>query len=145
MSSEKKIDPFAALILVLSIVGIILIATQYFASFYVSGYYRHSCLDCEYSTDGDLAAQIMMIILLIVQIIVVLNELLPKRFVEKDLSIVGLGLAGLTILFAIIGIASFGAEYDSIVSEWWPDTGFYGGIIAGLLNLILFTLKYKNR
>jgi hypothetical protein len=86
-----------------------------------------------------------MIVLLIVQIIVVLNELLPKRFVEKDLSIVGLGLAGLTILFAIIGIASFGAEYNDIVSEWWPDTGFYGGIIAGLLNLILFTLKYKNR
>ena len=38
MSSERKVDPFAALILVLSIVGIILIATQYFAGFSVSGY-----------------------------------------------------------------------------------------------------------
>jgi len=60
-----------------------------------------------------------------------------------DLSVVGLALAGLTMLFAIIGIASFGAEYGDF--EWWPDTGFYGGIIAGLLNLILFFLKYKNR
>ena len=145
MSTERKVDPFAALILVLSIVAIILIATQYFAGFYVSGYYRYACLDCEYSTDGDLAAQIMMIILLIIQIVVVLNELLPKRFVDKDLTIVGLGLAALTMLFAIIGIASFGAEYEDIVSSWWPETGFYAGIVAGLLNAILFALKYKNR
>jgi len=144
MSSERKVDPFAALILVLSIVGIILIATQYFASFYLGGgNYRYSCLDCEYSTDGDMAAQIMMIILLIIQIVVVLNDLLPKRFINKDLSIVGLALAGLTMLFAIVGIASFGAEYSDF--EWWPETGFYGGIVAGLLNLILFFLKYKNR
>ena len=143
MSSERKVDPFAALILVLSIVGIILIATQYFASVYFGGYYYHSCLDCEYSTDGDIAAQIMMIILLIIQIVVVLNELLPSRLIKKDLSIAGLALAGLTMLFAIIGIASFGAEYGDF--EWWPDTGFYGGIVAGLLNAILFALKYKNR
>ncbi len=144
MSSERKVDPFAALILVLSIVGIILIATQYFASFYLGGgYYRHSCLDCEYSTDTDIAAQVMMIVLLVIQIVVVLNDLVPKRFVDKDLTIIGLGLAALTMLFAIIGIASFGAEYGDF--EWWPDTGFYGGIVAGLLNAILFALKYKNR
>jgi len=143
MSSERKVDPFAALILVLSIVGIILIATQYFASLYSGAYYYHSCLDCEYSTDVDIAAQVMMIILLVIQIVVVLNDLLPNRFVKMDLSVVGLALAGLTMLFAIIGIASFGAEYGDF--EWWPDTGFYGGIIAGLLNLILFFLKYKNR
>jgi len=87
----------------------------------------------------------MIIVLLIIQIIIVLNDLLPKRFVDKDLSVIGLGLAALTMLFAIIGIASFGAEYDDLVSSWWPETGFYGGIIAGLLNLILFALKYKNR
>lgn len=145
MSSERKVDPFAAIILILSIVGIILIATQYFAGLYVSGIYRYACLDCEYSTDGDIAAQVMIIILLIIQIVVVLNELLPKRFVDKDLTILGLGLAALTILFAIIGIASFGAEYEDLVSSWWPETGFYGGIVAGLLNAILFALKYKNR
>lgn len=37
MSSEMKIDPFAALILVLSVVGIILIATFSFAGFYLPG------------------------------------------------------------------------------------------------------------
>ena len=144
MSSERKVDPFAALILVLSIISIILIATQYFASFYLGGgYYRHSCLDCEYSTGADIAAQVMMIVLLIIQIVIVLNDLLPNRFVDKDLSVIGLGLAALTMLFAIIGIASFGAEYSDF--EWWPETGFYGGIVGGLLNAILFFLKYRNK
>ena len=84
-----------------------------------------------------------MLILLIIQIVVVLNELLPKKFIEKDLDIYGILLAGFTILFAIIGIVSFGIAYDAY--SWWPETGFYGGIIAGILNTILFFLKYKNK
>ena len=51
MSTESKIDPFAALILVLSIIGIILIAPFDFAAFYLGGgNYRYSCLSCEYAT-----------------------------------------------------------------------------------------------
>lgn len=144
MSSEMKIDPFAALILVLSVIGIILIAAFTFAGFYYPGYgNRYSCFDCEYWTPGDLAAQIIMIILLVIQIIIALNDLLPKKFIEMDLEIFGILLAGLTILLAIIGIASFGIAYDAFT--WWPETGFYGGIIAGILNTILFFLKYKNK
>jgi hypothetical protein len=52
-------------------------------------------------------------------------------------------LGALTMLFAIIGIASFGAEYSEY--EWWPEIGFYGGIVSGLLNTILFFLKYRNK
>jgi len=144
MSSEMKIDPFAALILVLSVVGIILIAAFSFAGFYLPSYgNRYSCLGCEYWTPGDLAAQIIMIILLIIQIVVALNDLLPKKFIEMDLEIFGILVAGLTILLAIIGIASFGITYEAYT--WWPETGFYGGIIAGILNTILFFLKYKNK
>jgi len=146
MSSERNIDPFAALILVLSIIGIILIAAFAFAGFYHTGVgeNRYSCLDCSYSTPGDLAAQIFMIILLIIQIVIVINDLIPKRFIEKDLAIYGMGLAGLTLLMAIIGIASFAAAYDTLYN-WWPDTGFYGGIIARIVNTILFFLKYRNK
>lgn len=144
MSSEMKIDPFAALILVLSVVGIILIAALDFAGFYYPGYgNRYSCLSCEFWTPGDLAAQVIMIILLIIQIVVALNDLLPKKIIEMDLEIFGILLAGLTILLAIIGIASFGIAYEAYT--WWPGTGFYGGIIAGILNTILFFLKYKNK
>ncbi len=143
MSSERNVDVFAALILVLSIIGIILMATQYFASLYTGSYYYHSCLDCTYATGGDLAAQIIMLIFLVVQIVIVINDLLPNKFIQKDLDKFGLLLAGCTVLLAIIGLATFGIAYEAY--EWWPDTGFYGGIIAGILNTILFFLKSKNK
>ena len=84
-----------------------------------------------------------MLILLITQVIVVLNDLVPKRFIKMDLDKLGIVLAFFTIIFAIIGLASFGAEYSEF--EWWPSEGFYGGIIAGLLNTILFFLKSRNK
>ena len=146
MSSETKVDPFAALILVLSIIGIILIAALNFAGFYYENYYsgnRFSCLDCSYSTGGTLAAQVFMLIFLIIQIVIVLNDLVPNRFIKMDLDKYGMILAGLTFFLAIIGLASFGIEYSEY--EWWPSEGFYGGIIAGLLNTILFFLKSRNR
>lgn len=144
MSSERKVDPFAAIILVISIIGIILLATQYFASFYLGGgQYRHSCLDCEYATGGDLAALIIILILLILQIVVALNDLIPKRFINIDLDKWGMVLGGLTIFWVIVGIASFGIAYA--LYEWWPDTSFYSSIIAGIINTVLFYLKFKNK
>ena len=143
MSSERNVNVFAALILVLSIIGIILMATQYFASLYTGSYYWHSCLDCENATIADLFAQIVMIIFLVVQIVIATNDLLPNRFIQKDLDKFGLLFAACTVLLAIIGLASFGIYYDAF--DWWPDTGFYGGIIAGILNIILFFLKWRNK
>lgn len=145
MSSEKNSTAmiFGALILVLSMIGIILMATQYFASLYTGAYYWHSCLDCENATGGDLFAQIVMLIFLILQIVIVINDLIPKRFIQKDLDKFGLLLAVCTVVLAIIGLTSFGIYYDAY--EWWPDTGFYAGIIAGILNTVLFFLKFKNK
>ena len=147
MSLESKIDPFTALILVVSILGIILILIGPFAGLYYENYYsgeRYSCLGCEYSTPGDIVAQIFILILLILQIIIVVNDLLPNKFIDKDLDKYGMLLAVAVILFAIIGIASFGAAYDEDY-DWWLELGAYTGIIVGLLNAILFFLKFKNR
>jgi hypothetical protein len=144
VSTERNIDTFAALILVISIIGIILLSAFAFAGFYLGGgNYRYSCFDCEYATALDLTAQIFVLILLIIQIVIAINDLIPKRFIEKDLTKIGMGLAGLTIIWVIIGIAGFGGTYSAY--EWWPETGFYGSIIAGLLNTILFFLKFKNK
>ncbi len=144
MSSERNIDPFAVIILVLSVIGIILLVALDFAGFYYSGYgNRYSCLGCEYYTIVDLAAQVIILILLILQIIIALNELLPNRFIEKDLSLFGMIFAGLTILFFIVGIASFGIVH--IEDEWWIETGGWGVLIAGILNSILFFLKFRNK
>lgn len=144
MSSERNIDPFSVIILVLSVIGIILLAALDFAGFYYTGYgNRYSCLACEYATIGDLAAQIIVLILLILQIVIALNELLPNRFIDMDLDLYGIIMAGTTVIITIIGLASFGLVYGEYY--WWPDVGFYGAIIAGILNIILFFLKYRNK
>ncbi|MFX1454995.1 MAG: hypothetical protein ACFFDB_06430 [Promethearchaeota archaeon] len=144
MSTERKIDPFSVMILVIGILGIVLLAPFDFAAFYLgAGNYRYSCLSCEYATGVDLTAQIIILILFIVQIVIALNELLPNKFIDKDLGKFGMGLAVLTFLFAIIGIASFGITYSNY--EWWPELGFYSSLIGGILNTVLFFLQDRNK
>ena len=144
MASERNVDIFAALIFILSLIAIILLAALDFAAFSLNGSgTRWTCLTCEYATAGDLIAQIFILILLLLQIVIALNDLVPNKFIDKELDRYGIILALFTIIFVIIGIGSFGIAYSEY--EWWPETGFYGAIIAGLLNTILFFLKYKNR
>ena len=144
MSSERKIDPFSALILVISLIAIIVMAISSFMGFYLGGgNYRYSCLDCEYATAGDLAMQILAIIFFVLQIIIALNDLLPKSFINKDLSVIGLFLAALTIIVVISGASIFIATYWEY--ESWPETGFYFGLIGGIINAVLFFLKFRNK
>ena len=144
MSEERNIDPFSLLILVLSIIAIITEIIGPFAGFFLTGYSnRLSCLDCEYSTSVDLILQYLILILFVIQIIIALNELLPNKFIPKDVTKYGMHLAILTWIFAIIGLASFGITYSSY--EWWPELGFYGTVVGGILNTILFFLQQKNK
>ena len=144
MSSERSVDLFAGLVLVLSIIAIILLAALDFAGFWLPSYgERYSCLTCEYSTPADMAAQWIILILLILQIIIALNDLLPNRFIDKDMSLIGLILGGLTITFFIIGLGSFGIAYMEY--DWWLLTGGYGVGIAGIINTLLFFLKWRNQ
>ena len=144
MSSERNIDFFAGLILILSIIALIMLLIGPFAGFYYTGYgNRYSCLGCEYYTDVDLTSQIIILILLILQIVISLNELLPNRFISKDMTLIGLILAISTFSFALIGLISFGVYYSEF--DWWADLGFYGTLVGGLLNAILFFLKKRNQ
>ncbi len=144
MSEERNIDPFSLLILVLSIIAIITEIIGPFASFFLGGYsYRYSCLNCEYSTPVDFILQYLILILFVIQIIIALNELLPNKFIPLDVTKYGMYLAILTWIFAIIGLASFGITYG--VYEWWPELGFYGTVVGGVLNTILFFLYQKNK
>jgi len=144
MSEERNIDPFSVLILVLSIIAIVTEIIGPFASFYYSGYgIRNSCLDCEYSTTVDILLQYIILILLVIQILIALNDLLPNQFIPLEVTKYGLYLAILTWIFAIIGLASFGIAYGGY--EWWPELGFYGIVVGGLLNTILFFLKERNK
>jgi hypothetical protein len=144
MSSERKIDPFIVIILIISVIALVMLLIGPFAGFYLGGYgNRYSCLGCEYWTPVDLTMQILLIFLLIFQMLISLNELLPKRIVAKDFIKLGFIFALLTWIVALIGLIAFGIAYWD--SEWWPELGFYGTIVGGVLNMILFILKIKNK
>lgn len=146
MSEERKIDAFAIIILIISLVGLILMLVTDFAGTYTVGY-RYSCLlGCEYSTGVDLTMQIFMVILLIAQIVWAINELLPEKFIPfKNLDLMGLVLAASTVLFAVIGIGAFGIYYGLFGGfNWWAEAGFYGGFIAGIINAVFYFLRYKE-
>ena len=142
MSSERRIDPYSILILVISILGVLLILIGPFAGFYLPSFgNRYSCFDCEYTTTGDLIAQIMLLIFLVIQLVLAINNLLPTKFIKIETGKFEILVALLTIVFAIIGIAVFGTVYADF--EWWPELGFYSGILTGILNLILVVLRIK--
>ena len=146
MSEEKRIDAFAIIILIISLVGLILMLTTDFAGTYI-GAYRYSCLTgCEYWTGVDLTMQIFMVILLITQIVWSINELLPNKFLPfKNLDLIGLILAASTALFAVIGIGSFGVYYGLLGGyDWWAEAGFYGGFLAGIINAVFYFLRFKK-
>jgi hypothetical protein len=130
MSSKEQVDVFSALALVISVIGLILMVFFEFAGFFLPGYgYRYSCWDCEYSTLLDFLAQIIIMILFVALIVIALNELVPEKFITGDLTKTGLAIAALIVIFNIVGLVAFGIEYFDY--EWWPETGFYGGFIAG--------------
>lgn len=143
-SSQKidSFDPFSVSILVVSLIGLFLVTFMDFAGFYLTGYYsgyRYSCLTCEYSTVVDSFAILVAIFLLLGQIVICLNDLLPNKFLPEAFSRFGLIFAVGTLFVTIIGGAAFAIAYSGF--EWWFETGFYGALLAGLINSVLFFLK----
>lgn len=144
MTEERKIDPFSIMILVLSVIAIVLEIIGPFAGLFLGGYsYRYSCLSCEYSTGLDYALQIIIIILFLIQIVIALNELLPNKFLPFDIAKYGMYIAITCIALTAIGLASFGITYAYY--DWWPELGFYGLIVGGILNTVLFFLQQRNK
>jgi len=144
MSSERNVDMFSGLVLILSIIALVMLIIGPFGGTWQGGsIYWYSCLDCENSTIGDYTSQIFILILLILQIIIALNELLPKKLISRDMTLFGLLSAIMIFGFSLIGLISFGVYYD--YAEWWVDIGFYGPVVAGVINTILFYLKHKNK
>jgi len=132
------------LVLILSIIALVMLIIGPFAGTWQGGsIYWYSCLDCENSTIVDYTMQIFILILFILQIVIALNELLPNKFIPKDMTQFGLLSAFIIFGFSIIGLISFGVTYG--YAEWWPDLGFYASVVAGLINTILFYLKNKNK
>ena len=144
MSSERNVDMFSGLVLILSIIALVMLIIGPFAGTWQGGnIYWYSCLYCENSTIGDYTSQIFILILLILQLVIAVNELLPNKFISRDMTQFGLLSSIMIFGFSLIGLISFGVTYG--YAEWWPDIGFYGPVVAGLISTILFYLKHKNK
>ena len=105
-----------------------------------SNFFSNSYL---FFTFVDIASIVLILLLIIGQIFVVLNEILPKQLINNDLTLLGLLFAIGTIIFTVIGLIGFGVAYSEY--EWWPEAGFYAGIITGLINGFLFTVKFYKK
>ena len=156
MSSERKIDFFSAIILILSFIALVMLLIGPFGGLDVPGYSWNgfSCLYCfGYSGVVDYLMQVLILILLILPILTSINNLLPNPFIPEDsklgfitTSMFGILSSTLIWVFAIIGLISFGVMAGIVIwTDWWMDIGFYGPIVAGIINMILYFLKYKNK
>ena len=145
MSEERNINPFFLFILILSVIAIVMELIGPFAGFYLGGYgSRYSCLlGCIYGTGVDITLQILVLLLFVVQSVIALNELLPNKFLPIDIAKYAMYIAITSIVFTVIGLAAFGIAYSWY--DWWPETGFYGLVVGGILNTILFFLQQRNK
>jgi hypothetical protein len=152
LSEERKIDYFSAIVLILSFIALVMLLIGPFGGLNIPYYSWNgfSCLYCEYSTILDYVMQIFILILLILQIVMAINNLLPNPFIREDSPVGFLGTSMFGIIssiliwgFAIIGLISFGVTYE--YTDWWMEIGFYGPVVAGLINMILYILKHLNK
>ena len=130
-------------ILLLSFIGFLVVLFGKFAGFWLEGYYsgeRYSCLFCEYGTFIDIASIVLILFSIIGQVLIVLHEILPKPLIKFDLSPLGFLLAVGTVIFSVVGLVGFGIVYSGF--EWWPEAGFYAGVITGVINGFLFAVKF---
>jgi len=155
MSSERKIDFFSAIILILSIIALVMLLIGPFGGFNLGySWNGYSCLYCFgyfIETIVPYLMQILILILLILQIITSINNLLPEPFLPKDskagfisTSLFGIISSAMIWGFAIIGLIVFGITF-AYANDWWMDIGFYGPVVAGIINMILYILRFKNK
>ncbi len=143
----QKSKLLSLLIAVLSLVGMILLFATDFAGIWSPLGYRYSCLaGCQYNTPSgvDTAAIIIGAVLLILQLIFAINDVIPTPFLKTTAGRKLIPILGIvTIIMMVMGLVAFGAFYSAF--EWWPEAGFYGGIIAGVLNTVLAVLLIRNK
>ena len=141
MVALEKNQIFSLGILGYSFIGIILLLVTDLGGFWLTGYYtgeRYSCLFCEYGSVFDRIVIILLVLLLLGQGVIGLNNSLSQRFFPQKLETLGLLLAASTVIFTIIGGISIAIEFADY--EWWFETGFYTGLIVGLINGGMFFL-----
>jgi hypothetical protein len=133
--------------LIFSVVGAILLFATPFAGFNGSNYYLGVYIwgGIGANTTGYGAIFILMGVMLLVCFIIALVALwdADKIPFERYRELCFL-LTFAVFIMSIIGLIAFGVEMDNMDYWWWPDAGFYGGAIGGLISALFFFMVYRE-
>lgn len=147
MSEETQEVPisvfYIGLLIVNLIAGILILATD-FGGFY---YYTGTLRIWEYvNLLNPIGAPIIIVVVIcfFYSVFFALMKLLKKEeYIPKNGFNIGYYLSFAALILVVLGtIAVVIIGLDA--TEWWFDAGFYGGIIGGLLNFILYLLIKKQ-
>ena len=132
---------------IFSLVGGILLLATPFCGFNGSNYYLGVYIWGEIgaTTEGYGAIFILMAIMLIISAIIALIAIWDSDKIPFERYKVICFLLTLAVfIMSIIGLIIFGVEMEELEYWWWPDAGFFGGAIGGLIATLFFYMVYRE-
>jgi hypothetical protein len=151
MSNVDTRSNFYGLIFILSIIGAILFAFTDFGGYTTSPYHYQYSVSLESSFNNpDLIAYaplfILVICLFLFNVFLSLKELniIKTSFPSNSAKLGFYASLGILAISAVGAIAFDAILSDSGALNWWVDTGFYTGIIGGIILPLLYYFAMKN-
>ncbi|MFC1874329.1 hypothetical protein ACFLYX_03400 [Chloroflexota bacterium] len=145
---RRNYQTFIIVVLALNILATILLLFTPFGGMTVATAYgprdRFASLGSEYSEVFDNLFIVLITICLIITATISFM-VFKKRSDHKKIIKSALVISVITVLLSIIGGVLFNtvrAEIDYL--DWWLDTGFYAGLIVGLVNGVFYTLALRK-
>ena len=150
MSNVNMRSNFYALIFILSVIGAILFVFTEFGGYTTPPYYQYSVRLESSFTNPDLGAYAPRFILVtcffVLNIFLSLKELniIKTAFPRNSAK---LGLYSSLGIFAVSAVGAIAFEVilsESGARDWWLSSGFYAGIIGGILLPLLYYFAMRN-
>ena len=150
MSNVNMRSNFYALIFILSVIGAILFVFTEFGGYTTPPYYQYSVSLESSFTNPDLVAYAPLFILVtcffVLNIFLSLKELniIKTAFPRNSAK---LGLYSSLGIFAVSAVGAIAFEVilsESGARDWWLSSGFYAGIIGGILLPLLYYFAMRN-
>jgi hypothetical protein len=150
VSNVNTRSNFYALIFILSVIGVILFVFTEFGGYTTPPYYQYS-VNLESSfRNPDLIAYAPLFVLVmfffLLNIFLSLKELnIIKTAFPSNSAKLGLySSLGILVISAVGGIAFEAILSESGAMDWWLSSGFYAGIIGGILLPLLYYFIMRN-
>lgn len=138
------------LALALCIIGAILVLNTPFGGMIVSTSYglrdRYASLGSEYSEPLDNVFIVLLAVCMLAMALLSFITLISKGLSFRKPIRLSWIFAVLTLGLAILGGVAYEITRANLgYEDWWLDTGFYAGLVTGLLNIILYTILLRKR